>query len=45
MKLIPTLPWFGALAVVTAWTGRRALGELRVRRVLLEKAAVGAKVE
>ena len=41
LKLIPTLPVFGALTVVTAWTGRRALGEVRQRRLAVEKVQSG----
>jgi len=41
LKLIPTLPVFGVLLVVTAWTGRRALGEVRQRRLAAEKVAAG----
>ncbi|ORY92725.1 hypothetical protein BCR35DRAFT_298229 [Leucosporidium creatinivorum] len=36
LKLIPTLPYFGLLAVGLAWTGRRALGDLRSRRLSRE---------
>lgn len=36
LKLIPTLPYFGLLAVGLAWTGRRALGDLRSRRLKRE---------
>ena len=44
LKLIPTLPVFGVLLVATAWTGRRALGEVRGRRLAAEKVA-GGKTE
>lgn len=44
LKLIPTLPVFAVLIVITAWTGRRALGEVRLRRLAAEKVE-GGKTE
>lgn len=43
LQLIPTLPYFGILAFLTAYTGRNALGDVRRRRVLSE--AKGKKAE
>ncbi|KAM0787695.1 hypothetical protein ACM66B_003756 [Microbotryomycetes sp. NB124-2] len=33
LNLLPTLPYFGLLGLVTAFTGRRALGDVRLRRL------------
>ncbi|GAA5862044.1 hypothetical protein JCM1840_006918 [Sporobolomyces johnsonii] len=41
LQLIPTLPYFGALALWTAWIGRRALGEMRGSRRQGEKKLEG----
>ncbi|GAA5966990.1 hypothetical protein JCM21900_003495 [Sporobolomyces salmonicolor] len=41
LRLIPTLPYFGALGLWTAWIGRRALGEMRSTRVRGEKQTSG----
>lgn len=39
LKLIPTLPYFGLLGLMTAFTGRKALGDMRVRRLARDAAA------
>ncbi|KAK4047732.1 hypothetical protein OIV83_005240 [Microbotryomycetes sp. JL201] len=39
LKLLPTLPYFSLLSVVTAVTGRRALGDLRARRLEAQRTA------
>lgn len=41
LRLLPTLPVFGALAAFAAWVGRGALGEMRGRRREAERREGG----
>ncbi|BGP02693.1 Dolichyl-diphosphooligosaccharide--protein glycosyltransferase subunit 2 [Rhodotorula toruloides] len=45
LRLIPTLPIFLGLGAWNAWIGRRALGEVRRRRIAREEKEAGKKVE
>jgi hypothetical protein len=45
LRLIPTLPIFLGLGAWNAWIGRRALGEVRRKRIAREEKEAGKKVE